>query len=160
MLKFLEQQSRIVYYYQSLLSPTIVLGGFVIGLSVLLSSSGQTLWAMCAVCFSIWGASIVYDRSEFAFEASTRQVIGWRKSFRKTEIFKIPFAEISGVIVEAVRGGPTTYRITLSTADGFVPLVRTYQSKVTIIQDGIRIHAWLKRHGVDVLFNDDEVYRR
>jgi hypothetical protein len=152
MANFCEQEQQLIYRYHGLMGPAMAAGGVLLSAVVLVSGEGRPILALLAVVFFAWVGIVVYDKSEFHFDGVRRMVTGWRKNFRKTEIFRIPLADIQGVTVET--SGSGAYRITIVTATGPVPLTRTYHSDYAVVKDAKRVHDWLKRNAVDVPLND------
>lgn len=159
--KFHEHSHQIVYRYAGTMAPAAAAASTALGVVMLSYGQAGVLWALAVIIFSLGILAVGYDRSEFRFNAATREVTGWRKRFTHTETFRISFSELRAIDEEIVRGYPTTYRITLVTDDARVPLKRTYSSDHTTAEQAERIRAWFARHGVPLADggNDDDRLR-
>ena len=154
MLALQESFDQVVYRHRGVMAPAITVGGTAGGLLALLAGAHPGL-ALLAAGGALGVGALVHTRSEFRFEAATRRVTGWRRAFRRTEHLELAFADIEGVQVEAIRGGPSAYRIVLQTPAGPVPLVPSHRSDPTVLKDARRIHAWLQAQGVAVPLHVD-----
>jgi hypothetical protein len=84
--------------------------------------------ALFGACLFLLGALVWFRKTTFTFDASEQRV-RWRgRKVLKVESGVVPFSEITGIGTEATFGshGSNTYRLTILTRSGLVPLAYTY----------------------------------
>ena len=144
------KDGQLVYRFSSLLGPAIALPLASVSVLVVLFGSQGVWLALLGLVVSGWLTTVVFDRSEFRFDPQARRLTGWRKRFRREERFDIPFSDLFEVITEVQRARHVRYRPTLLTAAGFVPLARTFRRGRHVMDESLKVHAWLQRQGVEV----------
>jgi len=109
-----------------------------IGLSVFLCIASLLLFymatrpgkigALFGGCLFLLGAVICLRKTAFTFDAGEQRVRWQGRKFLKTEKGVIPFSEITGIGTETSFGSSSanTYRLTILTRSGLVPLAYTY----------------------------------
>lgn len=144
------QDQQLIYRFSSLLGPAMALSGTSVSLLVLFVGGSGVWLALLGLMLSGWCTTVAFDRSEFRFDPATQRITGWRKRFRQEERFDIPFSDLYEVLTEVQRGLHVRYRPTLLTATGFVPLAHTFRRGRSVMDESLKVHAWLQRHGVEV----------
>lgn len=109
-----------------------------LGLSVFLSIASLLLFymatrpgkigALFGGCLFLLGALVCLRKTVFTFDAGEQRVRWQGRKFLKTENGVIPFSEITGIGTETSFGSSSanTYRLTILTRSGLVPLAYTY----------------------------------
>ena len=98
--------------------------------------------ALFGACLFLLGALVWFRKTTFRFDASEQRV-RWRgRKLLKVESGVVPFSEITGIGTETTFGshGSKTYRLTILTRTGLVPLAYTYggnQQKYVSIREEI-----------------------
>ena len=84
--------------------------------------------ALFGACLFLLGAVVWIRKTTFTFDAGEQRVRWQGRKVLKTENGVIPFSEITGIGTEATfgSGGSNTYRLTILTRNGLVPLAYTY----------------------------------
>ena len=84
--------------------------------------------ALFGACLFLLGAVVWFRKTTFTFDASEQQVRWHGRKVLKVERGIIPFNEITGIGTETTFGssGSNTYRLTILTRSGLVPLAYTY----------------------------------
>ena len=84
--------------------------------------------ALFGACLFLLGAVIWFRKTTFTFDAGEQRVRWQGRKVLKVERGIIPFSEITGIGTETTFGssGSNTYRLTILTRSGLVPLAYTY----------------------------------
>ena len=84
--------------------------------------------ALFGACLFLLGAVVWFRKTTFTFDAGEQRVRWQGRKVLKVESGVIPFSEITGIGTETTFGssGSNTYRLTILTRRGLVPLAYTY----------------------------------
>ena len=84
--------------------------------------------ALFGACLFLLGAVVWFRKTTFIFDAGEQRVRWHGRKVLKAERGVIPFSEITGIGTETIFGssGSNTYRLTILTRSGLVPLAYTY----------------------------------
>jgi hypothetical protein len=104
--------------------------------------------ALFAASLFLLGAVVWFRKTVFSFDAGEQRVCWRGRKILKAESGVIPFNEITGIGTETTSGSEgSTYRLTILTRNGMVPLAYTYggnQQKYASIREEIMSFLNLK----------------